>query len=186
MQLKRVSYSAFIPVTHDKRLPDPANPPLLREHRLYQADWLLRFYRFSVDELFENGPPSLDNDFDPKVMWALRHPELFPVDVNRADYETLLRVPGLGIISAQRILRTRRVSKIKFEDLTRLGVVMKRARYFLAAPGAESSCHGLDPEILRRRLLTAEPQVIRPKQLLFSDIAGFEPEVFKDAVTGQF
>jgi len=186
MRLKRVYYSAYISVNDDSRLPMTEQPPLLREHRLYQADWLLRFYHFSADELFENGPPNLDNEFDPKVMWALRHPEIFPVDVNRADLELLLRVPGLGLISARRIVQARRVSIIKFEDLGRLGVVMKRARYFLSAPGSENHLLGLDPQKVRQRLLAVEPQVIKPKQLLLSDIPGFQPDVFKDAVMGQF
>lgn len=186
MQLKRVYYSAYIPINQDTRLPGPEHPPLLREHRLYQADWLLRFYKFSVNELFENGPPSLDMDFDPKIMWALRHPELFPVDVNRADLEMLLRVPGLGLISARRIIKARRVSTLRHEDLAALGLVMKRARFFLTAPGVENACLGLDPTRLRQRLLQIEPKVIKPKQLLFNDIPGFQPEVFKDAVMGQF
>jgi len=186
MRLKRVYYSAYIPVNTDSRLPNPEKPALRREHRLYQADWLLRFYHFSAEELFENGPPNLDDNFDPKVMWALRHPELFPVDVNRADLEMLLRVPGLGLISARRIVQARRVSILKFEDLARLGIVMKRARYFLSAPGSENSILGLDPGILRQRLLAVEPQILKAKQLSFSDIPEFEPEIFKDAVMGQF
>lgn len=186
MQLKRVYYSAYIPVNHDNRLPEPPQPPLLREHRLYQADWLLRFYRFSVDELFENGPPTLDTDFDPKIMWALRHPEVFPVDVNRADLGLLLRVPGLGMISAQRIVRARRVGKLSYDDLVKLGVVLKRARFFLVAPGSASGDLGLDPQLLRRRLLANEPGVIKPKQLSLNDFPGFQPEIWKEAVTGQF
>ncbi|MFZ5949237.1 MAG: putative DNA modification/repair radical SAM protein [Candidatus Rifleibacteriota bacterium] len=186
MRLKRVYYSAYIPLNSDSRLPDSGQVPLRREHRLYQADWLLRFYRFSVDELFENGPPLLDDEFDPKVMWALRHPQLFPIDVNRADYEMLLRVPGLGMISARRIVQSRRVSQLKYEDLAKLGVVMKRARYFLIAPGSEHSLLGLDPGNLRRRLLSVEPEITRPKQLSFYDLPGFQPDIFKDAVMGQF
>ena len=186
MKLKRVYYSAYIPVNQDKRLPETKFPPLRREHRLYQADWLLRFYRFSVEELFENGPPNLDKDFDPKVMWALRHPEYFPVDVNHADLEALLRVPGLGLISARRILQARRVSQIKYDDLGKIGVVMKRARYFLVAPGYESCCLGLDPSVIRQRLLRVEPKIIKPKQLSFFDLPDFQPEIFRDAVMGQF
>lgn len=186
MRLKRVYYSAYIPVNQDRRLPETEHPPLLREHRLYQADWLLRFYRFSVNELFENGPPTLDPDLDPKIMWALRHPEQFPVDVNRADFEMLLRVPGLGMISARRIVQARRVGTLTIDDLAGLGVVMKRARFFLHSPGCENSLLGLDPKKLRRQLLGAEPQINRPRQLSFHDIPGFAPEVFKDAVMGQF
>lgn len=186
MQLKRVYYSAYIPINHDSRLPELPQPPLLREHRLYQADWLLRFYHFSVNELFENGPPTLDTDFDPKIMWALRHPEVFPVDVNRADFAMLLRVPGLGIISAQRIVRARRVGTLSYDDLIKLGVVLKRARFFLSAPGSATSDLGLDPQLLRRRLLANEPEVIKPKQLSLNDLPGFQPEIWKTAVTGQF
>ncbi len=186
MKLKRVYYSAYIPVNQDRRLPSTDEVPLLREHRLYQADWLLRFYSFSVEELFENGPPNLDTDFDPKVMWALRHPELFPIDVNRADLETLLRVPGLGLISARRIIQTRRVSPLKYEDLPKLGLVMKRARFFLSAPGYEKGVLGLDPTVLRQRLLRVEPQVLKPQQLSFNDLPGFQPDIFRDAVMGQF
>ncbi len=186
MRLKRVYYSAYIPINHDSRLPETQPPPLLREHRLYQADWLLRFYRFSVKELFENGPPLLDSDFDPKIMWALRHPEFFPVDVNQADFEALLRVPGLGMISARRILQARRVGRLSIDDLAKLGVVMKRARYFLSAPGSDVTILGLDPLNLRRRLLNVEPPAFRPKQLSLNDLPGFQPEVFKDAVMGQF
>lgn len=185
MQLKRVYYSAYIPVNHDRRLPELPQPPLLREHRLYQADWLLRFYRFSVDELFENGPPALDTDFDPKIMWALRHPEKFPVDVNRADYETLLRVPGLGIISAQRIVRARRVGRLSYDDLIKLGVVMKRARFFIAAPGSTKSDLGLDPDLLRQRLRYGDP-LLKPRQMAFTDLPEFRREVRQEAITGQF
>ncbi|NCB40155.1 MAG: putative DNA modification/repair radical SAM protein [Erysipelotrichia bacterium] len=185
MQLKRVYYSAYVPINHDRRLPEPLQSPLLREHRLYQADWLLRFYRFSVEELFENGPPTLDSDFDPKIMWALRHPERFPVDVNRADFEMLLRVPGLGMISAQRIIRARRVGILSYDDLAKLGVVMKRARYFLSAPGSVFGELGLDEPVLRQRLLAVEP-VIKPKQFSFADLPEFRPEACCQAITGQF
>ncbi|MBU1108113.1 MAG: putative DNA modification/repair radical SAM protein [Candidatus Riflebacteria bacterium] len=186
MQLKRVYYSAYIPINHDSRLPEPPQPQLLREHRLYQADWLLRFYRFSAEELFENGPPTLDSDFDPKIMWALRHPERFPVDANRADFGMLLRVPGLGVLSAQRIVRARRAGVLRYEDLVKLGIVMKRARFFLTAPGSATGDLGLDPHLLRRRLLASEPGAIKPKQLSLNDFPGFLPEVWREAVTGQF
>ena len=185
MQLKRVYYSAYIQYNHDSRLPEFQQPPLLREHRLYQADWLLRFYHFSVAELFENGAPSLDSDLDPKIMWALRHPEMFPVDVNRADFAMLLRVPGLGMISAQRIVRARRAGKLSYSDLIKLGVVLKRARFFLLAPGSTNTDLGLDPQLLRRRLLASEPGVIKPIQLSLNDVPGFQPEIWKSAVTGQ-
>lgn len=130
--LKRVYYSAYIPVNSDNRLPALAGPPLLlREHRIYQADWLLRFYQFNVDEILDPAQPQLDPDLDPKASWALRHLEHFPLDVNKASRRELLRVPGIGVRSMQRILRARRHGRLNSEDLGKLGVVMKRARYFL-------------------------------------------------------
>ena len=135
--LKRVFYSAYMPVSNSPLLPAPQNfqPPLLREHRLYQADWLLRFYHFRAEELLDEEAPNLDPRLDPKCTWALRHLEFFPVEVNRADYETLLRVPGVGVRSARRILAARRVGPLTFEGLKRLGVVLKRAQYFLTCSG---------------------------------------------------
>ena len=133
--LKRVYYSGFIPVNaHDLRLPALTQPPLAREHRLYQADWLMRFYHFAAGEIADDSHPDLDLDIDPKLAWALRHPEAFPLDVNKADYACLLRVPGVGLKSAQRILAARRRRRLGREQLARMGVVMKRARYFLALP----------------------------------------------------
>ena len=135
--LKRVFYSAYMPVSNSPLLPAPQNfqPPLLREHRLYQADWLLRFYHFRAEELLDEEAPNLDPRLDPKCTWALRHLEFFPVEVNRADYEALLRVPGVGVRSARRILSARRVGPLTFEGLKRLGVVLKRAQYFLTCSG---------------------------------------------------
>ena len=135
--LKRVFYSAYMPVSNSPLLPAPQNfqPPLLREHRLYQADWLLRFYHFRAEELLDEEAPNLDPRLDPKCTWALRHLEFFPVEVNRADYEALLRVPGVGVRSARRILSARRVGPLTFEGLKRLGVVLKRAQYFITCSG---------------------------------------------------
>ena len=134
--LKRVFYSAYMPVVSDRNLPARNTPPpLLREHRLYQADWLLRFYHFRAEELLDEEAPNLDPRLDPKCTWALRHLEFFPVEVNRADYEALLRVPGVGVRSARRILAARRVGPLTFEGLKRLGVVLKRAQYFLTCSG---------------------------------------------------
>ena len=135
--LKRVFYSAYMPVSNSPLLPAPQNfqPPLLREHRLYQADWLLRFYHFRAEELLDEEAPNLDPRLDPKCTWALRHLDFFPVEVNRADYEALLRVPGVGVRSARRILAARRVGPLTFEGLKRLGVVLKRAQYFLTCSG---------------------------------------------------
>jgi putative DNA modification/repair radical SAM protein len=153
--MRRVYYSAFVPVSTDRRLSAPAPPPLLREHRLYQADWLLRFYEFNSEELLDEARPALDLTLDPKSDWALRHPEFFPVEVNRADYRELLRVPGIGVRSARRILRARRVCRLREEELKRLGVVLKRARYFITAEGRFLGEIGPDSPELQARL--AEP-----------------------------
>ena len=129
-------FSAYMPVVADSRLPAlTTRPPLLREHRLYQADWLLRFYGFSADEILDEKQPNFHPLLDPKCNWAVNHPEFFPVEVNRADYEALLRVPGVGVTSARRILQARRGGPLSAEGLRRLGVVMKRAQYFITVGG---------------------------------------------------
>jgi putative DNA modification/repair radical SAM protein len=133
--LRRVYYSAFVPVSTDPRLPILRSPPLIREHRLYQADWLLRFYGFKAEELLGEAEANFAGDIDPKTAWALRHPEFFPVDIELAEYGQLLRVPGVGLTGAGRIISTRRAGRVRSEDLPRMGVVMKRARYFLSAGG---------------------------------------------------
>jgi putative DNA modification/repair radical SAM protein len=133
--LRRVYYSAFVPVSADPRLPQLRSPPLVREHRLYQADWLLRFYGFKAEELLGEGESNFAADIDPKTAWALRHPELFPLDLDKADYAELLRVPGIGVTGASRIVSTRRAGRIRVDDLPRMGVVMKRARHFLCREG---------------------------------------------------
>jgi len=137
-RLKRVYYSAYIPVNKDSRLPALYEPPRLREHRLYQADWLLRFYGFSAEEIVSSDHPHLEEGFDPKTAWALRNPGFFPVEINRADYECLLRVPGIGVRSAKRIVTARRYGSLDFEDLSRIGVVLKRARFFITCRGKSS------------------------------------------------
>ena len=130
--MRRVYYSGYISVnTYDKRLPALKQPPLVRENRLYQADWLMRFYQFKVEEIVDDAYPDLDLEVDPKLSWALRHPEQFPVDVNKADYEMLLRIPGIGVKSARLIVASRRFSKIDACQLKKMGVVMKKAQYFL-------------------------------------------------------
>ena len=134
--LKRVYYSAFVNVNGDKDLPSlTGGAPLLREHRLYQADWLLRFYHFKVDELLTADRPNFNTALDPKADWAVRHLEHFPVEINRADYQVLLRVPGIGVKSARRILAARRFGNLNFEDLKKIGVVLKRALYFITCNG---------------------------------------------------
>ena len=139
--LKRVFFSAYLPVVEHHNLPAlTTKPPLLREHRLYQADWLMRFYHFEAAELLDAQNPNFDPYVDPKCGWALRHLEQFPVEVNRADYELLLRIPGIGVKSARRILTARKTGSLDFDGLKKLGVVLKRAKYFVlcrgkAAPG---------------------------------------------------
>lgn len=154
-RLKRVFYSAYVPVVESSLLPSPdTKPPLLREHRLYQADWLLRFYGFQAAELLDDAHPDFDPRLDPKCNWALRHLEQFPVDVMRADLETLLRVPGIGPVSARRIVSARRCGALRFDDLKKLGVVLKRAQYFI-------TCGGKLPEGLRFSAATLPLQLER-------------------------
>ena len=134
-RLKRVYYSAYVPINNDANLPVVAQPPLLREHRLYQADWLLRFYKFKLEELFVGGTENLSEHFDPKFVWALNNLGFFPLEITKASLYELLRVPGIGPISARRILKARKVGSIDFDVLQRLGVVMKRAKYFITVGG---------------------------------------------------
>ena len=133
--LKRVFYSAYIPVNKDKMLPSLASPPLVRENRLYQADWLLRFYGFKVDDLLDEENPNFNILMDPKANWALRHLNEFPKEINSASYYDLLKVPGIGIKSAQRIIACRKNFKITFNDLKKMGIVLKRAKYFITCNG---------------------------------------------------
>lgn len=135
LSLKRVYYSAYVSVNEDKNLPTLESPPLLRENRLYQADWLLRFYGFKADELLDDNNPNFSNILDPKCDWALRNIDKFPIEINKADYFTLLRVPGIGVISAKKIIRARRQFSLDFEALKKLGVVLKRAKYFITCKG---------------------------------------------------
>ena len=156
-RLKRVFYSAYVPVVEHALLPArDVKPPLLREHRLYQADWLLRFYGFRAEELLDADHPDFDPRVDPKCSWALAHPDFFPVEVNTADYETLLRVPGVGVVSARRILSARRAGRLHIDDLRRLGVVMKRAQYFLTASGKIAEGLRFTQDTLLRSLIAAE------------------------------
>ncbi len=154
--LKRVYYSGYIPVNaYDQRLPALNTPPLVRENRLYQSDWLMRFYRFRAEEILSEDQPFLDLDVDPKLGYALRNMHLFPIDVNTADYEMILRIPGVGVQSAQRIIQARRHRKLNSYHLQKIGVVMKRAKYFIKTnelpPGLKTD---LPPENLKRMLLS--------------------------------
>ena len=152
--LKRVYYSAYVPVVkNEKALPDITHPPLVREHRLYQADWLLRFYGFKAKELLSNENENFDLNFDPKTSWALNNINNFPMEINKASYNELLRIPGVGVRSAQRILITRRVHSLSFEDLKKIGVVLKRAKYFITCKGKYYGDVSFDNEKIRTRLL---------------------------------
>lgn len=156
-RLKRVFYSAYVPVVENTLLPSlDTKPPLLREHRLYQADWLLRFYGFRAEELLDEQTPDFNPLVDPKCSWALAHLDFFPVEVNTADYEALLRVPGIGVVSAKRILVSRRAGRLQVEDLRKLGVVMKRAQYFLTCRGRMAEGLRFTPDSLLLNLVAAE------------------------------
>ena len=164
--MRRVYYSGYVSVnTYDPRLPVLKQPPLVRENRLYQADWLMRFYQFSVDEIVDDKHTHLDLDVDPKLGWALRHPEFFPVDINRAPYEHILRVPGIGVKSAVLIVNSRRFNRITSYHLKKMGVVMKKAKYFITCGELTSSfsqpivgINELRPERLRPLLLSKAQQ----------------------------
>jgi putative DNA modification/repair radical SAM protein len=162
--LRRVYYSAFVhpgnnlyklnysDFPEDSRLPEIKSPPLVREHRLYQADWLMRFYHFNADEILSESEPFLDTSLDPKTAWAIKNLDFFPVEINRADYETLLRVPGIGAKTARRIIETRRARALSFETLHRMWAVLKRARYFSTCSG--SFIERPDDPLRIRRLLS--------------------------------
>ena len=162
--MKRVYYSGFVPVnSYDNRLPALKQPPLVRENRLYQADWLMRFYEFKVDEIVDDTYPDLDLEIDPKLSWALRHPEVFPLDINKADYSMILRVPGIGVKSAKLIVVSRRYGRITGATLKKMGVVMKKAQYFITCN--ELPIQTIDetsPEYVRKIL--TEKKVSKGKQ----------------------
>lgn len=182
--LKRVFYSAFMNVNQDNRLPSTeSGPPLLREHRLYQADWLLRFYGFQTMELLDDRHPNFNVLLDPKCDWALRHLEKFPVEVNRADYYTLLRVPGIGTNSAERIVAARKSAVLDFRDLKRLGIVLKRAVYFITCSGRMMYPIKVEENFITRQLLALKDQLpigldkdITYQQLSLFDDLSFTPE----------
>ena len=176
--LKRVYYSAYVPVIKDnKLLPEISHPPMLREHRLYQADWLLRFYGFRADELLKNEHDNFDLNFDPKTQWALTNLNDFPVEINKASYETLLRVPGIGITSAKKIIKIRRVHKLTFEDLRKLRVVLKRAKYFITCCGKYYGDVSFNDESIKNRLLLGSidnKKIVDENQISFFDSLNYE------------
>lgn len=180
-QLKRVYYSAYVPVTQSPLLPSAASPPLLRENRLYQADWLLRFYNFSAQELFSGSDENLPYNIDPKTAWAINNFSFFPVDINKATYEQILRVPGIGVRTAKRILVARRYHSISIEDLAKLGAVLKRARYFIATAGKNQYEEKLSLDAIRLRL--TQGKVTPYKQLgLFDNVT---KQIYNQTITGE-
>jgi putative DNA modification/repair radical SAM protein len=153
-KLKRVYYSGYVPISNDSRLPQLGTPvPMIRENRLYQADWLMRFYKFSVDEILNQQQPNLDLDIDPKLSWALKNLHEFPIDINTADYEMIMRVPGIGIGSAQKIISARRFGKLGWEELKRIGIAYNRAKHFVICNRMEFKPRDLQPNVLRQQLL---------------------------------
>lgn len=156
-KMKRVYYSAYVPVVKSGILPSlDTAPPLQREHRMYQADWLLRFYGFTVSELFKSEDENLDPNIDPKVAWAIRNLDKFPVEVNRASYNELMRIPGIGDVSARRILRARKLGSVGFDELKKMGVVMKRAKYFITCRGKYQGDRAFLPETIRAAIIGME------------------------------
>jgi len=163
--MKRVYYSGY----DDACLPVLNHPPLVRENRLYQADWLMRFYQFKVDEIVDDAYPDLDLEIDPKLSWALRHPEKFPIDINRADYELILRVPGIGVKSAKLIIASRRYSKLGYYQLKKIGVVMKKAQYFITCSELPmKTVNEMTPQAVRSLLLPKPKKKIDENQLILN------------------
>lgn len=187
--LKRVYYSAFVSVNEDRDLPAlPGGPPLLREHRLYQADWLLRFYGFEADELLSESRPDFNILLDPKADWALRHLEQFPVEINRADYHMILRVPGIGVKSAQRIVRARRNGNLGFDDLKKIGVTLKRALYFITCNGRMMYPTKIEEDYIARNLISNKERLPFDRDgMTYRQLSLFDDQqeaLWKQAVNG--
>jgi len=170
--LKRVYFSGYLPVNeYDKRLPALIRPPLVRENRLYQSDWLMRFYHYKAEEILTDDQPFLDLEIDPKLSFALRNMQQFPVDINRADYEMILRVPGIGVQSAQKIVMARRHRKLNSLHLQKMGIVMKRAKYFITCNELPASTTDWSPERLRQKLIAESAS--KNKKLLDTQLSLF-------------
>jgi len=158
-RMKRVFYSAYIPLMSSPNLPALSTmPPLLREHRLYQADWLMRFYYFNSSDLFTENEPNLDLEFDPKLMYALRNIDKYPIEINKASYEELLRIPGIGVTGAQRIIRERKNAQISYDSLKKMRTVLKRAKYFITVKGKYYGNVKFDPEAIKSEIRMKEIQ----------------------------
>ena len=164
--LKRVYYSGYVPVNKSGILVSTEQAvPMIREHRLYQADWLLRFYDFKADEILDEKDPFVDPLLDPKTNWAIKNSYFFPIEINKASYKDLLRVPGIGVTSAKRIVMTRKYSTIRYEHLKKLGVVIKRAKYFITVNGEFLGFKKENPELLRNALMEKEKMVTEQLRL---------------------
>ncbi|MDU2235995.1 MAG: putative DNA modification/repair radical SAM protein [Fusobacterium periodonticum] len=164
--LKRVYYSGYVPVNKSGILVSTEQAvPMIREHRLYQADWLLRFYDFKADEILDEKDPFVDSLLDPKTNWAIKNSHFFPIEINKASYKDLLRVPGIGVTSAKRIVMTRKYSTIRYEHLKKLGIVIKRAKYFIVVNGEFLGFKKENPELLRNALMEKEKMVTEQLRL---------------------
>ena len=178
-------YSAFVHVNEDSALPARTGegPPLLREHRLYQADWLLRYYHFQSEELLSEEDPNFNVLFDPKCNWALKNLNYFPVEINRAEYRMLLRVPGIGYKSASRIVKARRLGVLKFEDLKKMGVVLKRALYFITCSGKMMYPTRMEEDYIARNLLeTKEKLPAEVRNMGYRQMSLFDDVRFRENV----
>jgi len=184
LRMRRVYYSGYVPVREDNHLPI-RKPPLKREHRLYQADWLLRFYGFKAHEIVDDDAPYLDMEIDPKTQWAFRNMHLFPVDINRADYTMILRIPGIGLKSASKIVSSRKFRAVTLNDLKKMGVVLKRARYFIITSDNENRLLSLYPEQIRSHLIDKVPHLDDEKQLSLFKENTTTPEITFSALTGE-
>lgn len=163
MELKRVYYSGYVPISNDNRLPAVGTPvPMVRENRLYQADWLLRFYGFRLDEIVSPQYAYLDMDIDPKLSWALRHLDLFPIDINKADLHLILRVPGIGIPSAKKICSARKFNILNWDHLKKIGIAFNRAKHFIVCKSTEFKKRDLTDLQIRQQILSSGTSKYQP------------------------
>lgn len=186
-QMKRVYYSAYVPVMKDEFLPSISTPPLLREHRLYQADWLLRFYNFKADEILSKEDQSFDLKFDPKFNWAINNFKYFPVEINKVSYNTLLRIPGVGVTSARRIINARKYCALDYDSLKKMGVVMKRAKFFITCKGKYCGNTVAEPDNIKKLVLLTASDLKSFKVNNQISIEELYPSIYsrQKAVSGQ-
>jgi len=188
-KLKRVYYSAYVPISNNPNLPAIISPPFVRENRLYQADWLLRFYGYNADELLDENKPNFDLEIDPECDWALRNINLFPIEINKANYSTLLRIPGVGVRSAMRIISARKFCSLDFDHIKKLGVVLKRAKYFVTCKGKYYGLSNMDGESIRRDLTLEIKNKTQPNNIDQLSLFSMYPNLILDnktKVLGEF